>query len=95
MVFRVVAVCVAVTFAGLARHRVLASELSGKILCCCYHPTVPRRPFKSRFCERFNCPPLEYGERAFKECLHPTTGWLAAFTHWLRSTYAGESRMGQ
>jgi hypothetical protein len=26
--------------------------------------------FKVLFCERFNCPPAEYAERAFRECLY-------------------------
>jgi len=57
------------------------SELAGEIRCGWYHPTVPRRLFKSRFYERFNCPPLEYGERTFREHLRLPARWPAAVSH--------------
>jgi hypothetical protein len=31
---------------------------------------VPERQLKELFCERFDCPPSEYEERAFRKCLY-------------------------
>jgi hypothetical protein len=36
---------------------------------------MARLPFKSLFCEKFGCPPAEYEQGAFRECLY----WHARF----------------
>ena len=42
-----------------------------------YNPPVPAQQFQSLFCERFGCPPSEYEERAFKQCLYSHAKLLA------------------
>jgi len=42
-----------------------------------YGACVPERQLKALFCERFDCPPSEYEERAFRKCLYPHARLLA------------------
>ena len=38
---------------------------------------MPKQAFQELFCRRFDCPPSEYEERAFRECLYAHARLLA------------------
>ncbi len=56
----------------------------------CYTRAVVRRELKTLFCERFNCPPAEYEERAFKKCLYAHAKWFAPLIRKLRPGFFAE-----
>jgi len=45
-------------------------EFTCETLCCCYLGRMPRPPFRSLFCERFQCASSDYEEKAFRKCLY-------------------------
>ncbi|MGA2863475.1 MAG: hypothetical protein ABSF95_03200 [Verrucomicrobiota bacterium] len=50
---------------------------------------MPEQPqqFKVIFCERFNCPPAEYAERAFRKCLYWQARPFAGIIRTLRPAF--------
>ena len=51
---------------------------------------MPTRQFQVLFCKRFNCPPSEYEERAFKKCLYWHAKLLAPVSRKLNPDFFAE-----
>jgi hypothetical protein len=49
-----------------------------------------RQEWKALFCERLNCPPADYEDRAFTQCLYGHARLLAPVIRWLSPDFFAE-----